>query len=108
MARNRIGWLTAVLILIITACTTTEAPVQETAATALPELPGLPGQPGLEPTDVPANPPAPTVEIVEEIVLPDLGNAPEITNDVWINADAPVTLASQKGKVVLIEFWTFG
>ena len=40
--------------------------------------------------------------------LPNLGQAPEITNDVWINAEAPVTLASQRGKVVLLEFWTFG
>lgn len=40
--------------------------------------------------------------------LPDLGAAPEITNDVWVNADTPVTLASQRGKVVLVEFWTFG
>ncbi len=100
MIRKQIGWLTAVLILIITACTTAEAPVQETTATALPEP---------EAVDiVSTNPPAPTVEIMEGVVLPDLGNAPEITNDVWINADAPVTLASQKGKVVLIEFWTFG
>jgi hypothetical protein len=40
--------------------------------------------------------------------LPDLGAAPEITNQVWINADEPVTLASQRGNVVLIEFWAFG
>ena len=43
-----------------------------------------------------------------EINLPDLGIAPEITNDVWINVDEPITLASQRGKVVLLEFWTFG
>jgi hypothetical protein len=40
--------------------------------------------------------------------LPDLGAAPEIKNEVWVNADAPVTLASQRGKVVLLAFWTFG
>ena len=40
--------------------------------------------------------------------LPDLGSAPEITNDVWINSNEPLTLASQRGKVVLVEFWTFG
>ncbi len=43
-----------------------------------------------------------------QINLPDLGIAPEITNDIWINSDAPITLASQQGKVVLLEFWTFG
>ena len=40
--------------------------------------------------------------------LPDMGEAPEFKNDVWINSDGPVTLASQRGKVVLLEFWTFG
>lgn len=40
--------------------------------------------------------------------LPNLGQAPELENDIWINADAPVTLAAQRGKVVLLEFWTFG
>ncbi len=40
--------------------------------------------------------------------LPDMGAAPEFKNDVWINSDGPVTLASQRGKVVLLEFWTFG
>jgi len=40
--------------------------------------------------------------------LPDLGAAPEIENTVWINADEPVTIASQRGKVILLEFWTFG
>jgi thiol-disulfide isomerase/thioredoxin len=40
--------------------------------------------------------------------LPDLGEARELTNDVWINAAEPVTLASQRGRVVLLEFWTFG
>lgn len=41
--------------------------------------------------------------------LPDLGAAPEINNEVWLNSDAPVTLASVRGeKVVLLEFWTFG
>lgn len=48
---------------------------------------------------------APTAVAVS---LMDLGDAPEITNETWINAAAPVTLASQQGKVVLIEFWTFG
>ena len=40
--------------------------------------------------------------------LPDMGEAPEWRNDVWINSDGPITLASQRGKVVLLEFWTFG
>ena len=40
--------------------------------------------------------------------LPDLGLAPELTNDIWLNADAPLRLADLRGKVVLLEMWTFG
>ncbi len=43
-----------------------------------------------------------------KVDLTDLGPAPEINNDLWINTETPITLASQRGKVVLIEFWTFG
>ncbi len=68
------------LLAAITACTTT---IQ------------LASQPTLEPE-------RPSLD------LPDLGEAPEIRNEVWINTDAPVTLADSRGKVVLVEFWTFG
>lgn len=40
--------------------------------------------------------------------LPDLGLAPELTNDVWLNVDAPLHLADLRGKVVILEMWTFG
>ena len=43
--------------------------------------------------------------------LPDLGTAPELTNDTWLNVDAqaaPLRLADLRGKVVAIEMWTFG
>ncbi|MGH7166301.1 MAG: hypothetical protein ACREIS_12345 [Nitrospiraceae bacterium] len=33
--------------------------------------------------------------------------APEIPNEIWLNS-APQRLADLRGKVVLIEFWTFG
>ncbi|MGH2801948.1 MAG: cytochrome c biogenesis protein DipZ, partial [Thermoleophilaceae bacterium] len=42
--------------------------------------------------------------------LPVLGRAPEFTgNDRWFNtpADAPLTLAGLRGRVVLIDFWTY-
>jgi len=40
--------------------------------------------------------------------LPDLGEAPELNNDVWLNTDRPLRLAELRGKVVLIDMWTFG
>src|SRR5262245_45058498 len=40
--------------------------------------------------------------------LPDFGLAPELTNDTWLNVDAPLHLADLRGKVVIVEMWTFG
>jgi thiol-disulfide isomerase/thioredoxin len=40
--------------------------------------------------------------------LEDLGPAPELTNEVWLNTDTPLRLADLRGKVVAIDMWTFG
>ena len=40
--------------------------------------------------------------------LPDLGPAPELTNEIWLNVDSPLRLADLRGKVVIVEMWTFG
>jgi thiol-disulfide isomerase/thioredoxin len=40
--------------------------------------------------------------------LPDLGLAPEIQSEVWINTAEPLRLADLRGKVVLLNMWTFG
>ena len=40
--------------------------------------------------------------------LPDLGSAPELTNEIWLNVDSPLRLADLRGKVVAIDMWTFG
>ncbi len=39
--------------------------------------------------------------------LPSRGVAPELHNEVWLNTD-PLTLANLRGKVVMVEFWTYG
>lgn len=39
--------------------------------------------------------------------FPDLGPAPELTNTVWLNTDHPLRLKDLRGKVVLLEMWTF-
>jgi thiol-disulfide isomerase/thioredoxin len=40
--------------------------------------------------------------------LPDLGPAPELTNTTWLNVDSPLRIADLRGKVVIVEMWTFG
>lgn len=39
--------------------------------------------------------------------LPSLGVAPELQNTTWFNSD-PLQLATLRGKVVMVEFWTYG
>ena len=46
--------------------------------------------------------------VTENSILPDLGEAPELTNEVWINTSEPLRLANLQGKVILLEMWTFG
>jgi hypothetical protein len=42
------------------------------------------------------------------ITLQDLGPAPELENEVWINTDKPLHLAELDGQVVLVDMWTYG
>jgi hypothetical protein len=39
--------------------------------------------------------------------LNNFGPAPELSNETWLNSE-PLTLAELRGKVVMVEFWTFG
>jgi hypothetical protein len=95
MGRRQILLGTAVsllLILLVAACTTPAA--EETSSSAVEVI-----------ASGTLLPPTKGAIVVD---LPDMGAAPEFRNDVWLNSDAPVTLAAQRGKVVLLEFWTFG
>lgn len=53
--------------------------------------------------------PAPVASsLPANVALEDLGPAPELAGiGAWINT-SPLTIASLRGKVVLVEFWTFG
>jgi hypothetical protein len=50
---------------------------------------------------------APTAPLAKS-AYPDLGAAPELAGDTWLNTDAPLRLADLHGKVVLVDMWTFG
>jgi hypothetical protein len=42
------------------------------------------------------------------MVLEDMGEAPELKNEIWLNTEHPLRLADLRGKVVLLDMWTFG
>lgn len=91
---RRIRWVLGVLILagvIGIACGSSGTALTEVEPTA-----------GVTILDSGTVPPLPTKEI-----LPDMGSAPDILNEVWLNSE-PMTLSGLQGKVVLVEFWTFG
>ena len=82
--RLRSGLAFTLLLLGLSACGTVATPEPESEKTeAMPITASLPG-------------------------LPDLGPAPELTNEIWLNVDAPLRLADLRGKVVAIDMWTFG
>jgi thiol-disulfide isomerase/thioredoxin len=45
---------------------------------------------------------------VEKVKLENFGRAPEIHNTVWLNTSEALYLKDLRGKVVLLEMWTFG
>jgi thiol-disulfide isomerase/thioredoxin len=49
----------------------------------------------------------PSPQNVNKGGLPDYGPAPELAGSRWLNTDQPLTLAGLRGKVVLVDMWTF-
>jgi thiol-disulfide isomerase/thioredoxin len=64
------------------------------------------GQGGMP--DSPASDPPTAVPTAVPVALEDLGPAPELNNQVWLNTDHPLRLKDLRGKVVLLDMWTFG
>jgi thiol-disulfide isomerase/thioredoxin len=52
--------------------------------------------------------PEPGPAKADKSALRDYGAAPELTNSQWLNTDQPLRLADLRGKVVLLDMWTFG
>lgn len=66
------------------------------------------------PTSLPSASPSPQASdpvpsaTLASALYPDLGPAPELSNAIWLNTSEPLRLAGLRGKVVLIDMWTFG
>jgi len=90
-------WLLLLLTFVLTACT---APLSKTTL--------------ISPTSTPA--PAPPQEpLMPTLTMPavksaypDLGPAPQLSGEVWLNTAAPLRRADLVGKVILVDMWTFG
>lgn len=100
--------LLVIFIFLLAACSTSVAQEQpETQPENEPAMkteiePVQDEDPAEIPTKEPMAEPTPAVE------LTNLGPAPELTNEVWLNTDRPLRLADLRGTVVLLEMWTFG
>ena len=108
-------WITwPATALLLTACIFPPPPPSLPAApSSLPTRPAQAQAPALVlvPTQTPL-PHSPTTDLTlaqQQLLagLPILGAAPELHNEIWLNS-APLQLAALRGKVVMVEFWTFG
>ena len=109
---NKYHLLFAIIIaLTIAACTAGNG--QEIGSAPLPGDRALPtetapAEVALQPEASQPEATAPIVETEVTAVLPVLGAAPAWSNEVWINSETPLPLEDLRGKVILLEFWTFG
>ena len=93
-------WFICLITLFLAGCTT--------------PVPTL--QPNLPTAEAPFSPtstaelftPTSTVKPAMNSAYPDLGPAPELAGEVWLNTESPLRLAKLRGKVVLVDMWTFG
>jgi hypothetical protein len=82
-------------ILILAACATTAAADPPVEA----ESPISPAS---------TDPPAAASSQPFRADLENFGPAPELENEIWLNTSQPLRLADLRGKVVLLDMWTFG
>lgn len=80
---------------------------QETQETASEEIPTTEDK-AMMPAGETVTGQGPTEEQSELLAgLKVIGAPPELHNEVWLNS-GPLKLADLRGKVVIVEFWTFG
>ena len=118
----RILLLILITVLAMMACTAVEGKYDSAQQTeVLPAVSATPQAAVAEPTaavmeqdleraEMQKAEPEPTqaLALAKASPLPVIGPAPAWENVVWINSDGPLPLEALRGKVVLLEFWTFG
>lgn len=122
---NRFLLLTGCVALLAAACSTEPvietlpppAIIEEEQPVSAPPSDIAAGQPLITATpaeiaavQVPSETPTPILtatEVPYVSSLPNLGPAPELVNEVWLNTDTPLRLADLRGQVVLLDMWTF-
>ena len=108
-SRPVIGGCVILISLLLAACSTIGSPLASETPSKTDAAPSSSPQPTPSTTSAVA----PTETRGEgfhplRVDLPDLGPAPELENQVWLNTDQPLRLADLGGKVVLLDMWTFG
>ena len=106
MVRTTVVWAIVALVLLFAGgCAARITPLVTDSADAI-RLPTPTPDPD---TGAAAEAPAGSTEKADASLPPlrNWGQAPELANDVWLNS-APLRLADLRGKVVMIDFWTFG
>lgn len=66
-----------------------------------------------QPTLIPTQTPPPAIPTLTELqqeaaAMPVIRTAPELHDGIWLNTGVPYKLSNLRGKVVLIDMWTFG
>jgi thiol-disulfide isomerase/thioredoxin len=99
---RRLTWLTLLAFLMLAACGEGSTPRLTAPAGAIltPELEATPQVEGERPT---ASPAAPERSYAGTLPAPDFPPALD-----WLNVDGPLSLADLRGKIVLLDFWTYG
>ncbi|MBC8507570.1 MAG: hypothetical protein ISR58_03280 [Anaerolineales bacterium] len=93
-------WIITLMVFALAACSGTVESLEESESPT--------SEANVEIQTSQTSQPKPTKTPLPPNPLPYLGEAPELTNEVWLNTDAPLRLADLRGKVVLLEMWTFG
>ncbi len=105
-------WMILLLIpVLLGACASSSGPTPAPIGPARPTVaPSQETRPStVAPIDTAQPAATPTIEVARyRSELPDLGAAPELNNEVWLNTDRPVRLSEVRGKVVVLDMWTFG